>query len=184
MLRILTIIIWLICVRGAYAEEISAGDYYVSANQLSVRSAPSTTARIEDTLIRKQKVEVFEVNAGWARISKYSHGAEKNKEDQFAHWVSADYLTATEPTGALAENTNIERYIKNSDNYSKYRENFIEVSKTLVEQGRCNLSDYKNIGGWVSSITHKSEPIYFTYCGGFSTCDKVYINAKSGEILN
>lgn len=183
MLRIL-IIICLFFVTSASAEEIKSGDYYVSANQLSVRSAPNTAATVTNTLDRKQIVEVFEVKDGWARISNFNDASAQGKSVKTARWVSVDYLTATEPIGVLAEDTDIERYIRNSDNYSQHKSSFIDVSKKLLEKGRCNLSDYKNIGGWVSSMSHKSKPIYFTYCGGFSKSNKIYINAKSGQILN
>jgi hypothetical protein len=181
MLRILAIMLWLVFVRTAAAEEeINLGDYYVSANELSVRLAPSSKAKSIDILNRKQRVEVLEVKDGWVRIANYDNGS----KGQIGQWVSFDFLTTTEPVGALAENTNMGKYIKHSDDYSKYKEIFIKVSKELVEQGRCNLSDFRNIGGWVRSIAHKSKPIYFTYCGGFSAASKIYINTDTGEILD
>ncbi|QQX81104.1 SH3 domain-containing protein [Shewanella sp. KX20019] len=184
MLRVLSITIALFFVGGVYAEATKAGDYYVSANRLSVRLAPSTSGSITNTLNRKQKVEVFEVKNGWARVSKYYNGSVEGKSGQVARWVSAKYLSTTRPTDNFTSNTKLEKAIKNSDNYSLYRNNFIKLSDKLIKQGKCNLADYTEMGGWVRSTTHKPKPIYFTYCGGFSKSNKVYINAKTGRILN
>lgn len=184
MLRIISIIIGLFFVSGLYAEATKSGDYYVCANRLSVRLAPSTTASITNTLNRKQKVEVFEVKSGWARVSKYYNGSVEGKSGKVARWVSAKYLTTTRPTDNFTNNTRLEKAIKSSDNYSLYRNNFIKLSNKLIKRGRCNLADYKEMGGWLRSTTHKSKPIYFAYCGGLSINNKVYINAKTGQILN
>lgn len=165
------------------AEAISPGDYYVSANRLSVRLAPNSNAPITNTLNRKQKVQVFEVNNGWARVSKYYNGVVEGSSGQFARWVSAPYLSSSKPTDNYSSNTPLEKAIKGSDNYSLYRENFINLSQQLIDKGRCSIADYKEMGGWSRSSNHKPKPIYFTYCGGFSKNNKVYINAEKGKII-
>ncbi|PKG39734.1 SH3 domain-containing protein [Psychromonas sp. Urea-02u-13] len=180
MLRILTVLLGFFFVSGSFAEATKSGDYYVSANRLSVRLGPSTTASITNALNRKQKVEVFEVKNGWARVSKYYNGSIEGEIGQVARWVSAKYLSYTKPTDAFTNNTQLEKSIKNSDNYSQYRKNFILVSDKLIKQGRCSIADYKEMGGWVRSTTHKPKPMYFTYCDG----SKVYINAKNGKVIN
>lgn len=183
MNKIILVILGLVLSGDLLAEATSAGDYYVSANRLSVRLGPSSTAAITNTLNRKQKVEVYEVQNGWARVSKYYDGAVEGKSGQVARWVSAKYLSSNKPKDSFSNNTPLEKAIKGSDNYSLYRENFIKLSQNLIDQGRCSIADYKEMGGWLRSSNHKPKPIYFTYCGGFSKANKVYINAETGKIL-
>lgn len=168
---------------GVFAQATTAGKYYVSASRLSVRLGPSTAASITNTLNRKQKVEVYEVKKGWARVSEYYNDTVGGKPGQVARWVSAKYLSSTKPQDRFTNNTPLEKAIKNSDQYSQYHDNFIKLSQKLVNQGRCSVSDYAEMGGWLRSSNHKPKPVYFTYCGGFSNGEKVYINAKTGEIL-
>lgn len=183
MHKIIIVILGIILSGDVLAEATSAGDYYVVANRLSVRLGPSPTATITNTLNRKQKVEVYEVKNGWARVSSYYNGAVEAKSGQVARWVSAKYLSSNKPKDSFSSNTPLEKAIRGSDNYARYRENFINLSQNLINQGRCSIADYKEMGGWLRSSNHKSKPIYFTYCGGFSKGHKVYINAKTGKIL-
>lgn len=183
MNKIIIVILGLMLSGDLLAEATSAGDYYVSANRLSVRLGPSSTATITNTLNRKQKVEVYEVENGWARVSKYYDGAVEGKSGQVARWVSAKYLSSNKPKDSFSNDTPLEKSIKGSDNYSLYRENFIKLSQKLIDQGRCSVADYKEMGGWLRSSNHKPKPVYFTYCGGFSKGNKVYINAETGKIL-
>lgn len=183
MKKLMFALIWLVLSGDLAAEATSIGDYFVSANRLSVRLGPSPEASITSTFNRKQKVEVFEIKNGWARVSRYYDGTVEGKSGEVARWVSAKYLSSDKPKDAFSNNTPLENSIKSSDNYAQYRNNFIKLSKKLIDKGRCSISDYKEMGGWLRSSSHKPKPIYFTYCGGFSNHNKVYINAKTGEII-
>ncbi len=177
------ILLGLIFSEALLAEAVSVGDYYVSANRLSVRLGSDTNASITNTLERKQKVQVFEIKNGWARVSKYYDGQIEGKSGQVARWVSAKYLSINKPQDNFSSNTPLEKAIEGSDNYVQYREKFITLSRKLIDQGRCSISDYKEMGGWSRSSNYKSKPIYFIYCGGFSINNKVYMNAKTGKIF-
>ena len=76
----------------------------------------------------------------------------------------------------------IELAISGSDNYKIHKEIFITSAKTLLENGTCNLSELKDMGGWVKSQNHKNEPIYFTYCGGMKIQNKIYLNVSTGNM--
>jgi hypothetical protein len=80
----------------------------------------------------------------------------------------------------------IAQAIQSSDDFSTYEIVFITASQQLVSTGVCNLADFKEIGGWVKSANHKSQPIYFTYCGGLpnpTTNNRIYLNVRTGEIF-
>lgn len=182
MYKILIVVVVCLLANNVLAVATSQGDYYVSVNRLSVRLGPSLHASITNTLDRNQKIKVFEVQNGWARISQYYEGAKEGKRGPVARWVSAKYLSKRKSTGSSASSSLLEKAIKGSDDFAQYRHNFIEVSGELVQSGKCSLADYKNWGGWTRSVTHRPKPIYFTYCGGMSKNNKVYINAQKGEV--
>ena len=166
----------------AISETTPQSDYYVSADRLSVRLGPSGNSIITNTLNKNQKIEVFEIKNGWARISKYYDGKVEGKNGEVARWVSARHLSKSKSADNFMNNTPLEKSIKSSDNYAEHRDNFINISIELINSGTCSLADYKEQGGWVRSSSHKPKPIYFTYCGGISKNNKVYINAKTGKI--
>jgi hypothetical protein len=72
--------------------------------------------------------------------------------------------------------------ITGSDDYKKHKNNFVKSTKQLVQSGKCSISEFKDIGGWVKSEKYKKEPIYFTYCGGMKLSNKIYVNALTGDI--
>jgi hypothetical protein len=183
MNKVFVMVVGLILSFHVLAEALAVGTYYVSANRLSVRLGPSTAATTTNTLSKKQKVKVYEVKSGWARISKYYNGVVEGKSAKVARWVFAQYLSSRKPEDDFSSDTPLEKAIEGSNNYSLYRDNFIRLSEKLIDQGRCSVADYKEMGGWLRSSNHKPKPIYFTYCGGFSKGNKVYIDAESGAIL-
>ena len=69
--------------------------------------------------------------------------------------------------------------LKDSDDYDSYSSEFLEASMWLVENDVCKVSDIKENGGWVKSIEEKAFPVYFTYCGGYHLCNKIYINLNN-----
>lgn len=79
--------------------------------------------------------------------------------------------------------TLIDSAISKSDDYEKYKPNFISTTKELIQDKKCSISELKNIGGWVKSQNHKYNPIYFTYCGGMKINNKIYLNASTGYIV-
>ena len=82
---------------SAHAEATKPGTYFVEKTVLEERLGPSATAPLTNRLYRTQKVEVFEVKDGWARVSKYDDGAVEGLSGQVARWVLADGLSATKP---------------------------------------------------------------------------------------
>jgi len=71
--------------------------------------------------------------------------------------------------------------VKSSDDFSKYKTLFISASDKLIKSGKCSLGDLKEMGGWMRSTNHKPKPIYFTYCGGMTKNNRIYLNAATGK---
>jgi uncharacterized protein YgiM (DUF1202 family) len=210
MIRVtLTVLITIFTVSTAFAAVDSTGDFIVTAGTLNVRLAPSTTGKMRGKLHRGQVVEVLEVKQGWARISRYYNGASEGLSGTVAHWVYAMHLatlpagsdrttsTATEvqaaksppeaqpamppPGEEIVVGAPILDAIKSSDDLPKYQATFAWISAKLVDSGTCKISDFRDIGGWWRSADHKPRPVYYTYCGGGSNSDRIYMDTTTGE---
>ena len=69
----------------------------------------------------------------------------------------------------------------NSNDYEVYKEIFTDTSLRLIREGKCNASDFKEIGGWVRAANHSRKNTYFTYCGGMTVGNRIYLDAQTGE---
>ena len=75
----------------------------------------------------------------------------------------------------------LRQMVEGSDDFAQYQSSFMVAARNLIQSGRCTSADFKEMGGWMKSPNNKSEPIYFTYCGGLKTHNKIYLNAVTGE---
>ncbi len=168
---------------SVFAVANAPGDYFVVSNKLNVRLAPNTSGKITNTLYKRQKVEVFEVKDGWARISHYYDGSVEEVSGDVARWVFAKYLSSERPAEEQVTNINspIAKAIKSSDDYSEHQGVFVVASEKLIKSGVCSLGDFKEMGGWWRSSNHKPKPIYFTYCGGMTNSNRIYLNVSTGN---
>ncbi|KKN15223.1 hypothetical protein LCGC14_0988270 [marine sediment metagenome] len=176
---------------------------YVSADQLSVRSCPSTSCGRISWLLSGQKVTVAETQNGWARISKYydasckggvseyvdSGNASCSKDNgvsdgQFAEWVSLEYLAERSEEPRPPSNSSLVNALSNSDNFGKYKAVFIESTQKLIDDGQCTEADVVENGGWVKATGPNADlPVFFIYCGGFTVADRLYLDASSGRVF-
>ncbi|MBW1722536.1 MAG: SH3 domain-containing protein [Deltaproteobacteria bacterium] len=178
-------LILLVSITTTYSMAASSKDYYVSSNKLNVRLAPNKNGKITNTLYKGQKVEVFEIKNGWARISRYYDGRREGVSGKVARWVFAKYLSVNRiaDNKTINNNSPIAMAIKSSDDFAKYQSVFINASERLIRSGQCTLEDFKEMGGWVRSTKHKPNPVYFTYCGGMNKSNRIYLNAATGKIF-
>lgn len=89
---------------AAFATATGSGSYYVTARTLNVRLAPIGNAKITNRLYHQNRVDVFEVRNGWARISKHYDGRVEGLSGNVARWVAANHLSTQRP-GDLAQPT-------------------------------------------------------------------------------
>jgi hypothetical protein len=186
----LTLLIAVCAASTAFAQARTPGEYIVSADTLNIRLAPGTSAKVKGKLYQGQKVEVLEVNNGWARISRYYDGSAEGLSGNVARWVFATHLAPraappppVKPRVEIEVDVNSPVYqaIESSDDLAVHKGIFVQVSEELVKAGQCKLSDFRDIGGWWRSAAHKPEPVYYTYCGGATNEDRIYLNTDTGE---
>jgi len=85
-----------------------------------------------------------------------------------------------EAADALAK---IEAVLKDSDDFSSHKEIMLKLSQQLIEQGKCTLADFEDMGGWVQSFKHKPKPVYFTYCGDINEDSRIYLDAENQSLF-
>jgi hypothetical protein len=183
------------------SAQTEPAEMFVTAEQLSVRSCPSTDCGRISWLLTGQKVTVFETSDGWARISKSYDAACVDGISEYvdsgqsectaangiidgnmAEWVSMEFLTAEPPSSELDLSSPLAEALSGSDNYQANREVFISSTYELISQGICTEGDVIENGGWAKATgANADRPIFFIYCGGFTTSNRWYLDASTGR---
>lgn len=176
--------------------------YWVTSDRLNRRTCASPSCGIVGQLFFREGVSVLEQDAGWGRITQpydaaclggrstyvdSGNGAcelaNGISDGAFSEWVSMAYLSRTRPDDPAVGATGIEELIAGSDDFARHRAAFAAAAQSLIAQGRCVAQDFLDMGGWVASSSHRDQPIYFTYCGGATVANRLYLNAQTGEVF-
>jgi hypothetical protein len=178
----------------------AATDAWVTTDRLNRRTCPSEKCGIVGMLMFREKVTILEENAGWARVTKYYNASCSNGNSDFvdtgnktcsqangivngqlAEWVSMTHLSKTRPDDPGAGATGDYELVSGSDDYRIYKDVFAKAALSLIKSGQCSREDFKDIGGWMKSGSQSSQPLYFTYCGGMASNNRIYLDASTGE---
>jgi hypothetical protein len=156
-------------------------DYYVSVDSAEIRVQPSPTAPSEGTAYLGEHIEALGHQDDWIRIAPI-YQLEDDGE-QTSQWLPLDVVD-DEPISMKSEQwaQAIISYIEKSDDFSQHDEAFIKATQLLLAEKQCRAHDFVEIGGWVKSINYEDD-VYFTYCGGLETSDKIYLDVKTGKIF-
>ncbi len=162
------------------SQEIT--DYYVIERQVSVYNRANHKALVVDTLYKGEKVTVLEKSNGWFRISDYLIYKEGGEET--AEWLDAKGLSDAEPVIQEQERLEIlDDYLQKSDDLMVHRDMFRQKTQKLLDNKSCAPNDFKELGGWIRSVTYQKRNVYFVYCGGLEQENKIYLDVDSGEIF-
>lgn len=188
--------------REATAESPNDRKMWVTSQYLDRHTCPSESCGIVGRLSFREAATVLEIKNGWTRITKFydascvngvSKYVEKGtanctaengiSDKRFAEWVLSKNLSSTRPADPAETATAEESLVAQSDDFTQYRETFTKAARQLISGGRCTAADFREMGGWLKSTTERDRPIYFTYCGGMTTSNRLYLNAATGEIF-
>jgi hypothetical protein len=175
---------------------------WVLTDRTERRTCPSLSCGEVGRLFHRERVVVLEVRDDWARItepysascvngqSEYVETGEARCTDangisngEFSEWVAISDLTTDQPADPAATATIDEALIAQSDDFATHRGAFVTAANELIAADRCTAADFEEMGGWMKSINHRDEPIYFTYCGGMTTANRIYLDASTGRIF-
>ncbi|MCB1390986.1 MAG: hypothetical protein KDK12_17865 [Rhodobacteraceae bacterium] len=175
---------------------------WVTAERLHRRTCPSTDCGSVGRLYFREAVTAREVRDGWVRITgRYDaqcrggrsalvdsgtvdcSAANGIEGGRLAEWVSAEFLAPTRPPDPAATAAADEALVAGSDDFARYRRTFAAAAADLIADGRCGASDFRQTGGWMQSTGHPDAPVYFTYCGGTTAANRLYLNASTGAIF-
>lgn len=70
-----------------------------------------------------------------------------------------------------------------SSDYPTHSSRFISATTNLIESGRCTLKEIQDQGGWLRS-TNIPGNVYFTYCGGATSANRVYLDVDTGKVFH
>jgi hypothetical protein len=156
--------------------------FYVNDHKLAVRNAPNSDSFPVRYMYKSDPVTVVEQKNGWGRISGYF--VYKQGGPEIAEWVAMSGLSEQVPVISKEEREEILMgYIDQSDDLSIYKEKFLQITGKLLDEKLCTPSDFDELEGWIRSIRYKERHVYFIYCGGIKTADKIYFDVDSGEIF-
>ena len=192
-----------IAISAGNEASVSDTDAWVTADRLDRRTCPQPSCGSVGVQFRGDGVTIYERSNGWARItgpynascfngvSEYVDSGNDACEEangivdgRFAEWVSAQYLSSERPPDPAAGATGDYALVSGSDDYATYKDAFAKAASGLIANGSCSRADFEEMGGWwKSSLRGAGEPVYFTYCGGFTIADRLYLNASTGEVF-
>jgi hypothetical protein len=141
---------------AAFAEAMSAGVFFVTADTLKVRLAANAAGQVASKLHSGQVVEVLEVTNGWARISEYFDGASEGLSGKVARWVFATHLSA-EP-GKL-DNSDVSSANAGSIDQQAAETEVMSAELFFVTAGTLNVRLAANSSGSVASKLHRGQEV-------------------------
>ena len=130
------------------ADASTPGSYYVTAGTLNVRLAPSPKAKTTNKLYRQQRVDVFELKNGWARVSKFYDGRVESLRGQVARWVSAKHLSTNRPADLAQPKLKEDSRITGLPTVGEHglTERDVRIlhrgAKHFVDSGKCQKVEY------------------------------------------
>jgi hypothetical protein len=78
----------------------------------------------------------------------------------------------------------IQEAISSSDDYETYQAEFTKAATELLTSRRCGRYEMTQFGGFVKAQGgYKEQPIYFTYCGGNTIANRIYLDVSTERIF-
>lgn len=181
------------------APAMADNQLWVNTDRTDRHTCPSTDCGVAGRLMFREGVEVLEKKAEWVRVTKrYSASCVNGKSEyvkegnaacvssngitdgKFSEWVQTKDLVVKRPEDPANGASGDDALIKGSDDYRLYKTQFSQGARKLINDGTCTEGDFQEVGGWMSS-SNRGKGTYFTYCGGMTLSNKVYLNVNTGE---
>jgi len=174
---------------------------WVTSQYLDRHTCPSKDCGVVGRLMFREGTNVFETQGEWVRITEnynamcvggVSEFVDSGNaqcvpqngitDEQFAEWVLASSLSKDRPADPAETAAQNERIVAQSDDFAQHREAFVKAANQLISDGRCTAVEIEEMGGWAKSSNERNRPIYFTYCGGMTIANRLYLDVETGRI--
>lgn len=184
----------------AVTSAIAGPSLWVSADRVERHTCPSDKCGVVGNLMFREGVEVFEAKGSWVRITKpYSASCTNGtseyvksgkdtcdpangiKNGLFAEWVSTASLHKARPSDPGEGASGDDALVSQSDDYGRYRSQFSKAARQMIDEGTCTAADFEEMGGWMAS-PNRGVGVYFTYCGGMKTSNRLYLDVATGKV--
>ena len=189
--------------RSAGTAETGDDRLWVTMKYLDRHTCPSDRCGVVGRLFFREAANPLERRDGWVRISQPYDANCRNGESRyvddgdalcissngivdghFAEWVKAEALSADRPRDPAETATIDEALVAQSDDFAQHRRAFVVATQSLIADGRCAAGDFEEMGGWLKATgENRNAPVYFTYCGGMTISNRLYLNVETGEIF-
>jgi uncharacterized protein YgiM (DUF1202 family) len=175
---ILALLIAVISAPAAFAEAMSPGVFFVTADTLKVRLAANAAGQVASKLHSGQVVEVLEVTNGWARISEYFDGASEGLSENVARWVLATHLSAVQ---GKPENSNVSSANAGSIDPQAGETEVMSAELFFVTARTLNVRLAANTSGSVASKLHHGQEVeVFEVDKGWARISEYFDGASEG----
>lgn len=191
------------CGSESASDEPQGQEMWVTTDVLNRRPCPATRCGVVGQYFYREQAVVLEEQAGWGRTSRYYRALceggvnqyvdsgnascdESNgvREGRFAEWVSLECLSEERQADSSAGASGVKALIAGSDDYRHHSDAFAKAAEDLIRSGRCTRADFEQMGGWYkSTVNHPNAPVYFTYCGGMTIQNRIYLNVENGQVF-
>jgi len=200
------ILISLLLLSTFVAHTIASNTHFVNTKTLKVRMGPNSTSAHLYSIYKGEKVKVYELKNSWARISQYTKTAHWVHQDYLSELENKKPVVVEKPvvikepavepvkkevleeqtiepeTLIIEDDRSIETLllstVAKSDDFERFESTFIPVSQRLVQDGICQLKDFKRSNGWMEL---SDGTLYFIYCGKIKKQNKIFLNVVTGE---
>lgn len=96
-----------------------------------------------------------------------------------AGFVALAVLGERQPVGV--DESTVAAAVAGSDDFDRHGPRFVQAAVELVRSGRCSPSELRDVGGWLRSSAGPPWR-YFTYCGGMTLADRLYLDVRTGDV--
>lgn len=188
---------------GSAASEGAYEQYWTTVERLDRRTCPARSCGVVGQLFFRESAHVYEIADGWARVTQpYDGGCANGRSEyvdrgeaacnesngftdgRFAEWVELSGLSTERPADPAESAAPDESLVAQSDDFSRHRRAFAAAAAQLIADGRCTRNDFVEMGGWMKSVNqYRDQPVYFTYCGGMTNANRLYLDASTGRIF-
>lgn len=177
----------------------SPATMWVKVDYSPRKTCPSANCGTVGMVAFRENATVIETQGEWVRITRYYDASCKDGRSQYvkqgnsscsenngivrgqlAEWVMKSALSTVRPADPGANASGVAALVRGSSDFHRYEKQFVAAAQRLMAEGTCREKDFVEMGGFTKSSS--SPGVYFTYCGGMTLNNRLYLEVATGRI--